>query len=526
MMGKSQNLEPKLFYHTISLEARMPQEHPLRKIKQLVDFNFIRSRVSELYGKNGNSSVDPAVILKLMFLLFYENIKSERVLMEKLPLRLDWLWFCGYDLDDQTPNHSVISKARRRWGQEGFQEFFANILQQCTQAGLVDGKTIHIDSSMIDGNVSKDTLKPQLRLVGQKLYDEIEAQSQLADTEHEDDADCQGPQRQTLKQVSDTDPDARLGRKNGQTVLGYKDHRVIDDKCGIITATITTPANTHDAKVFTEAIETHQANTGIKVDTAVADKIYGNSENYKYLKDHNITSCVPHQRYGCKQNVEFSHDRFTYDTDNDCYICPAGKPLYRYDHDKPYQNNSYRYRAKRDVCRQCDFFDKCVSSKTNGRQIIRNVDAEYVTWADECLNRYQRQRLMSRRKCKAEGSFADATNNHGFKRSRWRGIVNVCVQNLMIAAIQNIRKLLRHLSRGSRPACVALASANSQYGMLLLKSVVLAFIFVRERIQLFQRALSKNFGFVRLRQIYPNYYGFGQHALMSSVFCPVFQNAL
>ncbi|MBN2455813.1 MAG: transposase, partial [Sedimentisphaerales bacterium] len=109
------------------------QDHPLRKIEQLVDFNFIRSKVANRYGRRGNESVDPAVILKLMFLLFYENIKSERALMSQLQLRLDWLWLCGYDLDEKTPDHSVISKARRRWGLEVFTEFFENILGQCRQ---------------------------------------------------------------------------------------------------------------------------------------------------------------------------------------------------------------------------------------------------------------------------------------------------------------------------------------------------------------------------------------------------------
>ena len=77
MMGKPNQLEPKLFYHGVSLERRMPDDDPLRKIKQLVDFDFIRSQVADSYGTNGNQSVDPAVILKLMFLLFYENVKSD-----------------------------------------------------------------------------------------------------------------------------------------------------------------------------------------------------------------------------------------------------------------------------------------------------------------------------------------------------------------------------------------------------------------------------------------------------------------
>ena len=78
MMGKPNQLTPKLYYHNISLESRMPEDHPLRRIRQLVDFSFIRSKVADLYGTRGNESVDPVVILKLMFLLFYENIKSER----------------------------------------------------------------------------------------------------------------------------------------------------------------------------------------------------------------------------------------------------------------------------------------------------------------------------------------------------------------------------------------------------------------------------------------------------------------
>ena len=64
--------------------------------------------------------MDPAVLLKLMFLLFYDNVPSERELMNVLPERLDYLWFLGYGLDDAVPNHSVLSKARRRWARKFF----------------------------------------------------------------------------------------------------------------------------------------------------------------------------------------------------------------------------------------------------------------------------------------------------------------------------------------------------------------------------------------------------------------------
>jgi len=458
MMGKPQNAEPKLFYHSIRLESRIPHEHPLRKIKQLVDFSFIRSRVEHLYGKNGNISVDPAVILKLIFLLFYENVKSERALMEHLPLRLDWLWFCGYDLDDQTPDHSVISKARRRWGSDVFAEFFAAILRQCIDAGLVDGQTIHIDSSMINANASKDTIKPQLKLLGQMLYSQLDEQTQSEkdsnnldelDDNKDEENDEQGDGFKRCC-ISNTDPDARLNKKYGQHILGYKDHRAVDDQCGIITATITTAANVTDDKLLKEAVETHCANTDTDPRTVVADKAYGTIENYSYLHHHDITPCISHKRCRSDEKELFSREQFVYDRQRDCYVCPANKILKRRQLDRFGQG--VRYLIDRSVCEKCQYRRECINSEKYGRSIRRKFGTEYVEWADTCLSKGQRRRLTTRRKTKLEGSFADAANNHGFKRARWRGIIKMQMQNLMIAAMQNLRKLLRHLGNGGLPA--------------------------------------------------------------------------
>ncbi|MDF9828063.1 transposase [Ereboglobus sp. PH5-10] len=105
-----------LFSYNINLEERVREDNPLRVISRQVDFNWVRDEVVGLYGCNGNESVDPVVIIKLLILLFWDNIKSERELMRIVPERLDYLWFLGYGLDEQTPNHSVLSKARKRWG--------------------------------------------------------------------------------------------------------------------------------------------------------------------------------------------------------------------------------------------------------------------------------------------------------------------------------------------------------------------------------------------------------------------------
>ena len=438
MMGNQKQFEPKLFYHGVSLNRRIPEDHPLRKINQLIDFNFIRSKVANLYGDVGNPSVDPAVILKLMFLTYYENVTSERALMKQLSFRLDWLWFCGYDIDEEIPDHSVISKARRRWGADVFTEFFENILVQCIESGLVDGEIIHIDASMIDADASKDSLKPQLRKVSNNLYRQLEKNAE--------------PEKPKLeKRISTTDPDARLGRKYGKTTLGYKDHRAVDDKHGIVTATITTPANANDENTLIEVVEKHKSNTCSKPEIAATDKAYGIGKNYKYLHQNGIKPCITHRISKSRCHQDFDHTKFKYDSKNDEYICPAGEKLAKKQCKK--NENTIIYVADRKVCRQCQYFAKCVTSKKSGRQIQRNINKEHIDWADNCITKSERKRLMTRRKYKVEGSFADAANNHGFKRMRFRGMKKARIQNLMIAAAQNLRKLLRHA--GAKPAAEA-----------------------------------------------------------------------
>lgn len=482
MLGKPKKTEPKLFYHGVSLERRMPSEHPLRKIKQLVDFDFIRSQVADLYGINGNQSVDPAVILKLMFLLFYENINSERALMRQLPLRLDWLWFCDYDLDEVTPDHSVLSKARNRWGAEIFEQFFINILEQCIAAGLVDGETIYIDSSIIDANADINKVRPQLRKVTGKLTDKLE---DAAEPQQQSD---NSEQEELAKRVNPTDPDARIGRKYGKSTLGFKDHRVVDDKHNIITSTITTPANTNDDKVLAESVRNHQFKTRTKAKILTADKAYGTAANYKHLKENNITPCIPHKSHKISKDKDFANDKFVYDSINDCYICPAGKKLHWIAKNK--HKGTSQYRADRATCQKCKYLKKCVSSRTKGRSVQHNPNARYWRWADECLTRYQRTRLLGRRRYKSEGSFADAANNHGFKRARWRGLTKMKIQDLMIAAIQNVGKLMRYGGADDKsPApVVAIKSFSEDIGLVLCR--LLSVCATYKRILSYQRANS------------------------------------
>jgi len=154
MMGE-QKSEAQLFNYAINLEKRVRINHPLRQVKAAIDFGFVREEVAHCYGKKGNESVAPEVNLKMMFLLFFDDIKSERELMEVIGERLDYLWFLDYGLDEKIPDHTVLSKARARWGKEVFESLFVRTVAQSVEAGLVDGNKLHVDASLIDADAAK-----------------------------------------------------------------------------------------------------------------------------------------------------------------------------------------------------------------------------------------------------------------------------------------------------------------------------------------------------------------------------------
>jgi len=157
MMGQRKS-DPQLFNYAVNLEKRVRANHPLRRVKAAIDLSFVREEVAHCYGKNGNESVAPEVILKMMFLLFFDDIASERELMEVIGERLDYLWFLDYGLDEKVPDHSVLSKARARWGKEVFESLFIRTVAQCVDAGLVDGKKLHVDASLIEADAAKESV--------------------------------------------------------------------------------------------------------------------------------------------------------------------------------------------------------------------------------------------------------------------------------------------------------------------------------------------------------------------------------
>ena len=138
----------------------------MRQLKAALDLSFVIPAVRHLYGRSGHVSLDPRVILKMMLLLFYYDIPSKRALMAQIGERLDFLWFLDFDLETPIPDHSVVSRARARWDPGVFEQLFARTVRQCVQAGLVDGRLLHVDSTIVKTNASKNSvLETSLEMV-------------------------------------------------------------------------------------------------------------------------------------------------------------------------------------------------------------------------------------------------------------------------------------------------------------------------------------------------------------------------
>lgn len=438
MMGHQPDCQPKLFHYHINLEEKVPPDHVLRKIRNLIDFDFVYNEVKDTYGDNGNVSVPPPVILKMMLLLIFYNVRSERELMKTIPLRLDWLWFLGYDLDDEIPNHSVLSKARNRWGTATFKLFFERIVWQCVEAGLVDGSKLFVDASLIDANASNNSVvnTHKIKKYLNKSYKRLEKRL--------DDIQASKTTPADSRHISTTDPDASVTRHRGsKSKMRYKTHRTVDEKHEVITATKVTAGSVDDGHALEDMIDAHERNTDHTVETVVADSKYGTINNFLLCHDRKIQAHIPSleqtQRGSGRQEGIFSKEAFIYDPATDTFICPAGQTLQRRNYNK--KRNSYEYKASSAICSRCQLRENCTRAK-DGRSLKRYVrQGELDVMLQEAVSNDSR-RDLKRRQDLSERSFAWSTR-YGYKRARWRNLWRMEIQDFLIAAIQNVTILIR-----------------------------------------------------------------------------------
>lgn len=442
MMGHQLDYQNKLFVTNFSLEKRVRKDHILRKIKDKIDFDFIYKEVEDSYGHNGNVSVPPPVILKMMLLLILYNVRSERELMMTIPERLDWLWFLGYDLEHEIPDHSVLSKARARWGVYAFKTFFERIVWQCVQEGFVDGRKLFTDSSLIDADASNNSVVDthKLKKYLNKSYKRLEKRLEDIKATKKTPAD--------KRYISTTDPEASVTRHGkGKSKVRYKTHRGVDPKKEVITATKVTPGSVDDSHVLNDMIELHENNTKKKIETAVADSKYGTKDNFLMCHDRGINAHIPSiektQRGSGRQKGIFPKEAFDYNPDTDTFLCPAGQALKKRHFYKSRKYFEYKTSAK--VCAHCHLKEKCTRSK-DGRTLKRHARQEELNMMVNKTKNRPAKMDLKQRKHLSERSFARSTR-YGFKRARWRSLGRMEIQDFLIAALQNIMVLIAQPKR-------------------------------------------------------------------------------
>ena len=449
MMG-TKVFQEKIFYN-FSLSRKIPSDHLLRQIHELIDVSFVRDLVTDKYSHTGQPSIDPEVLFKMMLLGYLYGITSERRLAQDVSLNLAYRWYLGYDLDEDTPDHSVISKARTRYGKEIFERFFQRILGLCVQAGLVRGEKVFADSTIIKANASLQSIQQRPEAVTPPLsprefVQKVFTENPVQEEEPKDVPPTEPPRISNKTHVSTSDPDASLTRRPGKLLaqLAYKEHFTVDAHARVITAVAVTPAAVGDEAMLQPLLD----NQPVPVHEVGADSKYGTFDNYQALFERGIRSSIPPWNPGNPSRAPlFSQSIFPYNPQADTYQCPGGKTLTR-GNDQLHLDRWTFHARKRD-CSPCSLRSRCIGPTQKKRRIFRHKYQEAKDIALAYLNTEQGKTTQRERKVYAEWINAESKGCHGLRRAQGRGLGKVTIQVLMIASVQNMKRLIRW---GLKPA--------------------------------------------------------------------------
>lgn len=483
MMGK-RKFAPKLYYQ-LSLDRLVPQEHLLRRIAEAIDFSFIYPLARAYYSPTGQPSVDPVVLFKTLLIGYLYGITSERRLMAEVQVNLAYRWFLGYDLDEATPDHSVLSKARVRFGMGVFERFFQHSIELCREAGLLCEGPVYVDTTLVQAAASMDSLvekgdgeNPPYSVTEyvQRLYRENapltqeEESPQPSSVEPGIASDESVPPRYRKPRpdghrrkanselVSRTDPEATVISRRGFGLhLAYKAHLAVGGKDGqVITAAVATTGAKADEHLLEEVLRQHRRLSHLPFRDVVADAKYGTMANYLFLHRTGLRAFIPHRQHKHGPRGVWRSDHFRYLPGDDMFLCPAGKRMKRFTKRASTQRISYR--VEKGTCQSCCFRGRCTPS---GRQrtISRFFDQELIDEAKQRLSSPIGQELLKQRRVRSEGVFALAKELHGLRRTRFKGRSKVQIQLWLTAAAMNIKRAVKTLRKLASPAAATRAAA-------------------------------------------------------------------
>lgn len=271
----------------IDLEQRVPQDHPIRKVRRVVDkaLKALDEDFSHLYSELGRSSIAPEMLLRAQFLQIFYSIRSERQLVERLDYDLLFRWFVGLGIDDRVWNHSTFSKNRDRvLTADIAQRLFDEIKKQAYAKRLMSRDHFSVDGTLVEASASMKSFVPK------------EPSKSEGDTKgpkgRNQDVDFKGQKRKNDTHHSTTDPDARLYRKSlgSSSKLCYMGHIVTENRNGmIVDATLTTAGTSKEWDAGLELLAKQSKRSGR---TVAADKGYDTKRFVQGCREQGITPHV------------------------------------------------------------------------------------------------------------------------------------------------------------------------------------------------------------------------------------------
>jgi len=272
----------------VSLEQRVPQDHPLRGVRKLTDAVLLRlsPEFDALYADSGRPSVAPEFILRALLLQVFYSVRSERLLVEQIDYNLLFRWFVGLGMDEAVWNHAVFSKNRDRLlTSEVARQFFAEVNKQAKR--FMSDEHFTVDGTLIQAWASQKSFRKK-------------------DGSDDDGTNFHGQKRSNDTHESTTDPDARLYKKSygKESKLSYLGHALVENRNGLIAAAMVTHADgfaERDAALLMLAGKQHGRSRRI---TVGADKAYDSKDFVNTARELNVTPHVVRNDKGRCSNLD------------------------------------------------------------------------------------------------------------------------------------------------------------------------------------------------------------------------------
>jgi transposase len=434
MMGR-QDAREKLFYQ-FRLADHIPSDHPLRQLDAVLNFDRARMVLASHYSPLGRPSIDPELMLRMLLVGYAYGIRSERRLCNEVHLNLAYRWFCRLGLEGAVPDHSTFSKNRYgRFGESDiYRVLFEEIVEQCRQAGLVPGEGFAVDGSFVHGDARRDRRVQTVDAIREGDISARPVRDYLRALDAGNPAHEGG-----AKYLSPTDPAAAWNTKEGRGRFGYFTNYMIDTAHAVIVDVEATPARmAQEIKASKAMLGRIEERHRLKPECLTADKGYGTGPFLAWLSERNIRPHIPVLDRQQQTGGLLPREAFTFDRERNVFVCPQGKIL---KHRTARQREKiHMYRATASDCLRCPVRQQCTRGPHRALSVPFDEAVRQEVIALQHTEAFQDSRRLRK---KVEMLFAHMKQHFRFTRLKLRGLAGAAEEFLLMATIQNLRRLIR-----------------------------------------------------------------------------------